>query len=254
MTLVQNLDFYLVAIPAVLIVGIGKGGFAGGLGILAVPLMSLTVSPMQAAGIMLPILCVMDLTGVKMWIHKWDRGLMARLVPAALLGIAIGTFTFQFVSDTFLKLLLGVLALLFTLNHWLRGRTPRKPILRDPYSVTLWSGLSGYTSFVAHAGGPPLMIYLLPKGLDKSVLVGTITIYFAIVNYAKLIPYAFLGELDAENLGTALVLAPVAVLGVKLGIWLHDKVDAQLFSRLMYLFLFLTGLKLTWDGCVAVLA
>jgi len=255
MSIVDSLAFYLVAVPAVLIVGIGKGGFAGGLGILAVPLLALAVSPLQAAGIMLPILCVMDIAGVRAWLHKWDRALMLKLLPGAIVGIVVGALTFQFVNEEFMKMLIGLLALIFSLNYWLKGWMRSRPGLRLPDRVgaSLWSGVSGYTSFVAHAGGPPLMIYILPKNLDKSIMVGTITIYFAVVNYVKLIPYALLGQLDTENLLTSLVLAPVVVVGVKLGVWMHDRVDAQAFNRLMYVFLFFAGLKLTWSGGVLLL-
>lgn len=244
--------FYMVAIPAVLIVGIGKGGFAGGLGILAVPMLALVSSPIQAAGIMLPILCVMDLTGVRAWLRRWDRALMVRLLPPAVLGILVGALTFRYVSEAFLEVLIGGMALLFSLRYWLGGRLRMAPSLPDTPACWLWSGLAGYTSFVAHAGGPPLMIYLLPKNMDKSIFVGTVTIYFAVVNYVKLVPYGILGQLSAENLGTSLLLAPVAVIGVKLGVWMHDRVDAVLFNRLMYLFLFFTGAKLLWDGVTAL--
>lgn len=248
MAFIDDPLFYLVAIPAVLIVGIGKGGFAGGLGVLAVPMLALVSSPIQAAGIMLPILCVMDVTGVKAWLRRWDRQLMAKLLPSAVLGIVIGALTFRYVSEAFLEVLIGAMALLFSLRYWLGGRLRLRVSLPDRPARWLWSGMSGYTSFVAHAGGPPLMIYLLPKKLDKSVFVGTVTIYFAVVNYVKLIPYALLGQLSAENLGTSLLLVPAAVLGVKLGVWMHDRVDAVLFNKLMYVFLFGTGVKLLWDG------
>lgn len=250
MLIVQDLLFYVVAVPAVLLTGISKGGFAGGLGMLAVPIMALTISPMQAAGIMLPILCVMDVTGFRLWVARCDLRLLWRLLPGAVLGILIGALTFQFVSDTMLRLMVGVLALVFTLNHWLKGRIRVPGYLRlpDAVSSTFWSGLSGFTSFMAHAGGPPIMIHLLPKQMDRAVLVGTATIYFAVVNYVKLVPYAILGQLDVENLMTSLVLAPVAVLGVKMGAWLHKRLDPALFFRLLYSFLFLTGLKLCWDG------
>ena len=257
MSLIQDAWFYWVAVPAVLIVGIGKGGFAGGLGMLAVPLMSLTVSPVQAASIMLPILCVMDITGLKAWIRSWDRDLMIKLIPGALVGTLIGYLTFEYISDDALKLILGVMAVLFTLNHWTKGLRPVRPAkevppLRDHISGGFWGMLSGFTSFLAHAGAPPIMIYLLPKRLDTRTLVGTVTIFFAIVNYVKLIPYAVLGLLDATNLGTSLVLSPLAVIGVLPGVWLHDKVNPQAFYRLMYTFLFLTGIKLAWDGVSGV--
>lgn len=250
MLIVPDLLFYVVAVPAVLLIGISKGGFAGGLGVLAVPMMALVISPRQAAGIMLPILCVMDVTGFRIWVGRCNWGLLWRLLPGAVLGILVGALTFQFVSDSMLKLMVGVLALAFTLNHWLKGhiRVPEHRHLPDAVSGTFWSGLSGFTSFMAHAGGPPIMIYLLPKPMDRAVLVGTATIYFAVVNYVKLVPYAILGQLDVENLLTSLILAPVAVLGVKMGAWLHDRIDPVLFFRLLYGFLFLTGLKLCWDG------
>lgn len=250
MFIVPDLLFYVVAVPAVLLIGISKGGFAGGLGVLAVPMMALAISPRQAAGIMLPILCVMDITGFRIWVGRCNWSLLWRLLPGAMLGILVGALTFQFVSDTILKLMVGVLALTFTLNHWLKGRVrvPAHRRLPDTVSGTFWSSLSGFTSFMAHAGGPPIMIYLLPKPMDRAVLVGTVTIYFAVVNYVKLIPYAILGQLDTENLLTSLVLAPVAVLGVKMGAWLHTRIEPVLFFRLLYGFLFLTGLKLCWDG------
>lgn len=256
MSLIIDPWFYLVAIPGVLIVGIGKGGFAGGLGMLAVPIMALTISPVQAASIMLPILCVMDFTGLRAWISTWNNDLMWRLIPGALLGILAGYMAFEYVSDSTLKLLLGVIAIVFTLNHWSKRWRTVKPkgkvsSATDRVSATFWSGLSGFTSFLAHAGAPPVMIYLLPKQLDKRLMVGTVTLFFAIVNYVKLVPYAALGLLDATNLGTSLVLSPLAVIGVKLGIYLHDKVDPVAFFRLMYLFLFATGVKLLIDGVAA---
>lgn len=179
---------------------------------------------------------------------------MKVMLPGAIVGIFIGSLMFEFISDTALKMMIGVLALAFTLNHWFKGRIKTPRALPDRAVGTFWSAVSGFTSFLAHAGGPPIMIYLLPKNLDKAVMVGTVTIFFAIVNYAKLIPYALLGQLDAENMLTSLVLAPVAVIGVKLGIRLHDRIDPQAFYRLMYVFLFLTGLKLTWDGVSRLMA
>lgn len=245
---VTDLWFYVLAVPAVLLTGISKGGFAGGLGMLAVPMMALVISPQQAAGIMLPILCVMDIAGIRIWAGRCDRSLLLRLLPGALIGIVLGAFSFHYVSGTLLKLMVGVLALAFTLNHWLKGRV-RVPVhLPDRASATLWSGLSGFTSFMAHAGGPPIMIYLLPRHLDRAVLLGTTTIFFAVVNYTKLVPYALLGELDFQNLSTSLVLSPLAVVGVKLGAWLHEHLNPEVFFRVLYAFLFLTGLKLCWDG------
>ena len=252
MPIIDNPWFYALAIPAVLLTGISKGGFAGGLGVLAVPLMALTISPIQAAGIMLPILCIMDLVGVWAWRGRWNRTLMAMLLPGAIIGILVGTLLFHQLNSAMVKALVGVLALGFSLNYWLKGRVRALFQLPDRWSAWVWSSLSGFTSFVSHAGGPPMMIYLLPKGLEKTVLVATLTALFTTINYVKIVPYAMLGQLNVSNLATALVLAPLAPIGVKLGNWLHTKIEERLFYRLSYSFLLLTGLKLTWDGVAAL--
>lgn len=244
MTFIDNPWFYLAAVPAVLITGISKGGFAGGLGVLAVPMMALVIPVPQAASIMLPILCTMDLFGWWNYRRAWDKALLRRMLPGALLGIFIGWLLFSRLNGTVIEGLIGALAILFSLQRLL-GLQPRdNSKLPEAARATLWSGISGFTSFVAHAGGPPAMIYLLPKQLERTRLVATMTLFFALVNYIKVVPFALLGQLDARNLGTALVLAPLAPIGVYLGIWLHRRIDERVFYRLSYLFLLLTGLKL----------
>ena len=241
--------FYAVGIPAVLIAGVSKSGFGGGLGVMAVPLMALAVSPQAAAAIMLPILCMMDLANVWAYRKRWDRRNMIILVPAALVGILIGTLTFSYLSIAAVKLIIAAIAIIFTLDHWLRGKnagnTP-KPATWG--KGTVLGGLAGFTSFVAHAGGPPVSMFLLPQRMDKSVFVGTTVMFFIVVNYVKLIPYWFLGQFDASNLGTAVLLIPVALFGTWLGLWAHDKVNVVVFYRVCYGLLFVTGLKLLWDG------
>lgn len=240
--------FYALAVPGILLTGISKGGFAGGLSFLAVTMMATVIPPVQAAGIVLPILCLMDLFGFWSWRQHWDWRLFTRLMPWALLGIVVGTLLFEHLNDAVVKTMIGILAFVFSLNYYLKGRIKSPWHLPERISAALWSSLSGFTSFVSHAGGPPIMIYLLPKKLDKSVLVATLTLLFTVINYVKLVPYAYLGQLSLTNLATALVLAPLAPIGVKLGIWLHDRIDAAQFYRLSYAFVFITGIKLCWDG------
>lgn len=241
--------FYVVAIPAVLIAGVSKSGFGGGLGVMAVPLMALAVSPQVAAAVMLPILCLMDIANVWAYRTRWDRRNMMILVPAALAGILVGVLTFSYLSVAAVKLIIALIAIIFTLDHWLRGKkagdTP------NPASVgkgTVLGGLAGFTSFVAHAGGPPVSVFLLPQRMDKSIFVGTTVMFFIVVNYVKLIPYWFLGQFSAANLGTAAVLIPMAILGTWLGLWAHDKVNVTWFYRVCYTLLFVTGVKLLWDA------
>ena len=242
--------FYLAAVPAVLLFGIAKGGFGGGLGVAAVPLMALVVSPVQAAGILLPLLCVMDLFGLWAYRAHLNPGMQKFLLPGAIAGIVIGTALFEYMSPSVIRLILGVIAIVFTLNHWLGLSEWLAAHMRraGAPAAAASGGVAGFTSFVAHAGGPPLNIYLLTQKMDRTGFVGTTVLFFAVVNYTKLIPYAWLGQLDATNLWTSLVLAPLAPAGIFLGLWLHRRVSDKLFFRIAYTMLFIVGCKLFYDG------
>lgn len=245
--------FYLLAIPAVLITGISKGGFAGGAGNMMMPLMALAVPAPVAAGIALPLLCAMDVSGLRAWWGKWDKREMRVLVPGALVGIVAGGLAFSLFSDRAIKGLVGVMTLVFLARTlWLaRHRQPPPAAPHDPVKGALCAAASGFTSTIAHAGSPPLAIYMYPRRLDRQVMAATSVVFFGIVNYVKLIPYVLLGNLSVGNLSTALVLLPLAPAGVYLGIWLQRHVPDRWFYRLLYALLLLTGVKLTWDGIFA---
>jgi len=242
--------FYAATVPAILIFGISKGGFGGGLGVLAIPLMALVISPLQAAAILLPILCLMDLFGLWAYRGKWIGAELRILVPASLLGIAVGTLLFEYMSPAVIRLLLGIVALSFTLQYWVAQNFQRKTE-HSVYPATvgiLAAGTAGFTSFIAHAGAPPLNMYLLRRGMDRSQFVGTSVVFFAVVNYVKLVPYAWLGQFDASNLYTALVLSPLAPVGIGAGVWLHNRVSDRFFFRFVYVLLTGVGVKLIYDG------
>lgn len=240
--------FYLAAIPGILLFGISKGGFAGGMGIAAVPLMALVIPPQQAAAIMLPILLAMDLAA--MWAYRltWDRALMRVLLPAGLLGTLLGTLTFSLLTVNAIKLLLGLIAIGFVLYRLSLGGPAAAPAPRSVAKGWFWGALSGLTSFIAHAGGPPLSVYVLPLRLPPSVLVGTVAYLFAAINWSKVLPYWWLGLFSAQNLATSAALVPAGLAGVALGVWLHRRVSERLFYRLLYAFLLATGAKLLYDG------
>jgi uncharacterized membrane protein YfcA len=242
--------FYLAAIPAVLLFGISKGGFGSGLGVLAVPLIAMVVSPVQAAAILLPILCLMDLVGLWAYRGKWLLPELRILLPASLAGIAIGTLLFEFMSPARLRLLLGAVAISFTLHHWLQAKRSQaaEQKLFGPTVGTAAAALAGFTSFIAHAGGPPITMYLLRRGINRTQFVATTVVFFAVVNYVKLVPYAWLGQFDGSNLKTSLVLAPLAPIGIGMGVWLHNRVTDRFFFQFAYGMLFVVGLKLIFDG------
>lgn len=251
--LITDPIFYAVAVPAVLLAAISKGGFGGGLAILGVPLMSLVIPAPQAAAIMLPILCVMDAVGIWAYRKTWHRRNLLIMASGAMIGIGIGTATFHLFNDAALRLMVGGVAVAFTLNYWLGGGGRTEAV--DPHTIKgmFWGAIAGFTSFLAHAGGPPANAYLLPQRMDKTLFVGTMVMMFTAVNYAKLLPYWWLGLLPVGNLTMSLILCPLAPIGVLLGVWLHNRISPTWFYRLCYVFLFATGGKLLYDGVVKLL-
>lgn len=239
--------FYAAAFPAVLIVGLSKGGFGPGSALIALPLISLLLPPLQAAAVMLPVLCAMDLAGLWGFRGKWDRRCLPTILAGGLLGVGIGTLTARWVDNQAIQLIVGAVAILFPLQRWF-GRISDAPAPHNVPKGLFWSACSGFTSFIAHAGNPPLMIYMVPLRLDKTIFMGTTVIFFAAINYVKLIPYWWLGQFTPANLGTSLILIPVAIGGVYLGMWLHHKLSDRLFYQSVNVIIFLCGLKLLADG------
>lgn len=250
--LVENPWFYAAALPVVVLTGVAKGGFGGGIGSLAVPLITLTIAPARAAAIMLPILVLMDAVGLYAYRGQWDRRIMRVILPAGLVGILIGWLTFRLLTDHWIRILLGVISLAFVLDG-LRPATSPATRASDA-SGRVWATVSGFTSFVTHAGGPPLNFYLLRQHLDKALFAGTTIVFFAVINAAKIIPYLALGLFDATNLATSAVLAPAAATGILLGILLRKHVSRTIFFRIVYGFVFVTGCKLLYDGVRGLLA
>jgi hypothetical protein len=240
--------FYLAAVPAVLVTGISKGGFGGGLGIVAVPVLALTISPAQAVAIMAPILILMDGFGVQTYWRDVDRGAMAIMLPGAVLGVALGGLLFDLLDARTMRLVVGALALAFVANYLLGAARDRPAPPPRPWFGVLCGGLAGFTSTIAHAGSPPAAFYLLPLRLHKTVFVASTIIFFAVVNLMKLVPYWLIGEFTGVNLATALVLAPLAPLSMYLGVWLHHRIEQRLFMLLCYGLVALTGVKLIADG------
>ncbi|HEX6267983.1 MAG TPA: sulfite exporter TauE/SafE family protein [Burkholderiales bacterium] len=245
--LLTDAGFYAVAVPAVLLMGLAKSGFLGGFGSLAVPLMSLAIPVPQAAAIMLPLLLVMDATGLQRLWHERDRELLRLLLPAGLLGTVVGTVSFGALSAKTVAGVVGALTLAFLAQ---RLAFPPKADAPPPSRrLGFVLGIaSGFTSFVAHAGSPPIAAYVLPLRLPPITFAATMAVFFAAVNLSKWIPYAWLGLIDAQNMATSLVLMPLAPSGVWLGVWLTRRIASTWFYRLAYTGMFLTGAKLLWDG------
>lgn len=247
-----EMHFYLVAIPVVVLYGLSKGGFSG-LGSLGVPLLSLVTSPVRAAAIVLPILIVQD--WVSVWAFRRDYSLRNLLIltPSAIVGIAAGSLLASRVSDDAVRLAIGMISIAFVAYMLIRDRLKRAPVERPGIpSGILWGSLSGFTSFVSHAGAPPFQVYVMPQYLKPRIFAGTATIFFAAVNLLKIPPYFLLGQFTRDNLFVSAWLMPIAVLSTFAGVWLVRRVPPARFYGAILALTFLIGLKLTYDAVLAL--
>jgi uncharacterized membrane protein YfcA len=242
-----DLQFYLLAVPAVMLYGIAKGGFAGPAAVLAVPLMSLMMSPTLAAAILLPILVVMDALVVKTYWGTFDRTALVILLPGAMLGIGLGYVAADYMNDDHMRIIVGVLAMVFGLQNLFQIRAGGST-KHNRLSGAVFGTIAGFTSFSIHAGGPPLTMYLMPRRLAPLLYAGTAGLFFAAVNLVKLVPYYSLGQLSLDNLALSLVLMPLAPLGVKIGHFLVQRTDPALYYRIISFFLVIVGIRLLWTA------
>ena len=239
--------FWALALLAALFVGASKGGLPL-IGMLGVPIMALQISPVVAAGLLLPIYIVSDVYGLWIYRKSYDARNIIIIVPAAAIGIGIGWATASVTSDDLVKLVVGVIGLLYCIDAILKARRNLPPRPADVPRGLFWGMIAGFTSFVSHAGAPPYQMYVLPQRLEKMVYAGTSTIIFAIINLLKLPPYWFLGQVNIGSLETGMYLAPVAILGAYLGYKLTSIIPQKLFFRIVEVALFLVSLKLIYDG------
>lgn len=240
--------FYALAVPAILLTGISKAGFGSGSGGIAVPMMSQVIAPSVAAGITLPILIVMDFLGIRAYRGQWNWAALKPMIAPAVLGITIGALAFGTLSVKDTKALLGAIAVSFAIYQFVPSLRDLKTWLPEAIRPWLWCGLSGFTSTLAHAGGPPCTIYLWPKKLDRVTFVATTVVFFTIVNIVKLIPYAMLGQLNLGNLATSLVLMPLAPIGVWIGVRINRWLSEAAFKNTMLALTFVFGLRLLYEG------
>ncbi|MEM8936439.1 MAG: sulfite exporter TauE/SafE family protein [Pseudomonadota bacterium] len=247
--MISDPQFIWLGAIAILLVGVSKGGFGGSTGVLATPLLAVALPLTTAAAIMLPILALMDIVAMRAFWGRWSMALLRTLVPAGIVGIIAGALSFQYLDADSLRILIGVLAVIFALQSFAREFRPQKETRSVlPGTGLFWGALSGYTSFVAHAGGPPATIHLLALRLDRTVHQATAVFFFLIVNWVKIIPYTALGLFTRDTLIASAVLAPLAPAGVLLGAYLHKRVNQAWFLRITTIGLFATGVKLLWPA------
>lgn len=241
----EGMAFWTVAIIAATLVGLSKGGLPV-VAMLSVPLLALVMPPVAAAGLLLPVYVVSDAFGLYAYRHAFDRRVLAILAPAATIGIALGWATAALVPERGVTGLIGLIGAVFAARLLVR-RGPPRPAKRAAIAPgAFWGILTGFTSFVSHAGAPPYQVYVLPLRLEKAVFAGTSTVLFAYVNAVKLIPYWALGTLTPSDLKIAAVLMVPAAAAVFAGVWLVRILPEKRFFQFVTWALLAVSLRLLW--------
>ena len=239
-----------VTAAAVILVGLSKGGLGGAMGFAGVPVMSLVMSPVQAAAILLPIMVLMDIVSLWSWRGYYHLPTLKAMLPGAILGIGLGWLTAALVTVAMIRLIVGVVAAVFV-GRWLYQKLRHgKALTTKPNSAaaTFWGTIAGFTSFVAHVGGPPFQMYALPLRLDQRIFTGTSVIFFAITNAVKLVPYFALGQFGVANLTLSASLIPLALLATLAGAWVVRRMRPDVFYAFSYVTVGLIAPKLIYDG------
>jgi len=240
-------QYLVVASLAAVLIGISKGGLPL-VGMMSVPLLSLVMSPLKAVVLLLPIYIISDVVSVWLYRRNFSRINLKILVPASMVGVLIGWFTASMISDLTIKLIIGLVGVSFCLQTWFKRGQVDSALPASVPKGAFWGAVSGFTSFIAHAGGPPFQVFILPQKLPKAEFAGTATILFAIINVAKIGPYQNLNPYSLDDLMSALVLVPFALLGTFLGAYLTQRIAEAWFFKLVQAGLFLVSLKLIWDA------
>ncbi len=246
--------FVAIAVTAVLLVGLSKAGLLGSVGVVGVPLLTLLMPAREAAGVMLPVLLAMDVLAIYAYRKEIDWHILKIMLPGAAIGMLAGWGLWALVSDAVVLLLVGIITLLFVLDAILPLRKKLEGLPPSTGFGRFWGALAGFTSFVSHTGGPPFQIYVLPQRLPPALYAGTSSVFFGVVNLAKLLPYFFLGQLSVHNLTLSAALIPVGVVGVLIGVYLVRRISAKHFYQIAYWLVFALSLKLIWDGAQGLLS
>jgi uncharacterized membrane protein YfcA len=244
----------VVVFAGVFLICFMKGAFGGGFSIVGIPLLSIVMDPVTAGGLLAPLFIAMDVYALRYWKPStWSKPDLALLLPGLVIGIAFGYLVFRFLDHRAISIVMSVTTLIFV-GLWFvgGGKVTIRP-RSTPKAIT--AGLaSGITTMVAHSGGPPLAMYLLPLGLSKEIYAGTTSLFFTVGNATKALPWLLLVRPTAgvwELMAICLLAIPA---GVWLGWRLHGTLDQRQIYRACYGLLVVTALKLLWDGLSGYLA
>lgn len=239
-----SLSEWLIAIFAAACIGFGKAGF-GGMGMVAVLLMTRVLPARESTGAVLPMLILADIFAVAIY-HAHAQGrLILRMLPPAVLGIVCGWLIIPHIPPGSFGPLIGWITLALIVIILIQKFTPLLRLAAEHPGIAWPFGwLAGSTTMIANAAGPVMAIYLLACRLPKMEFVGTTAWFFFIVNLIKVPFSAQLGLINFHSLALNLWLSPAVVAGLFLGRWLLGKTNQAIFEWLMIIFSALGALKL----------
>lgn len=257
----------LAAAAGVIVLGMAKSGFGGGVGIIAVPLFALAFGAERGNGILLPLLIAADILSVHHHWGTWDKRTLRILAPGTLLGIALGSAILFYIvrllpthtslsataaraaSENMLALITGIISVLYVILDQIRQRFAAGWQFRPGAKSGFAAGAAvGVVSTLAHAAGPVAAIFLLQQNMPRQAFMGTTVIYFFAVNTIKLIPYIALALINPKSLGVGLVFLPLVPLGTYLGARLNRRMSDKVFKVIVLTVVFLGGIQLIWDS------
>lgn len=250
-----GVGFYIASFSVFFVISFLKGTSGGGFGILAVPIMALFIPVVDATVIAAPLFCLMDIFAINAYPPKtWDKDNLKIIVPACLGGILVGGILLDTLNTVAIELLVATIAVVFA-GKWFIERLLKKPVpprtRANAVKGIFWGMVSGFTSVLAHSGGPPISVYLLPQRLDKTIFAGTNVVFFMVGNYFKILPFIFLGLITAKTGIASLLIAPIVPLGIFAGKRFHDVLSQEIIYRVCYGLILIVGLKLAGDALSA---
>lgn len=247
-----NLLFFLTVVPAIILFGIAKSGLGGSVSLISIPLMTFVMPLNQALAILLPILIFSDFISAYKFRKEFDLNTLKLMVPFAAIGAIIGASTFSFFSESYLKLILGVMGFVFAFHYFFLKKDANKPVAANYFKGAICSSVAGFTSFCAHSGGTPTSIYLLPLRLKKEIYVGTRIIFFTCINLVKLPFYLYLSMVNTSSFTQSLILLPLSVFGIFVGYKLLKIIKESLFYNAIYILILVASTKLIIDFFYAI--
>jgi hypothetical protein len=252
-TAINDPLFYVLAVPAVVALGLSKGGFAG-VGQMATPMLALVMPPLEAAAIMLPIMIVQDCFALWVYRKDWNGRVLTVVIPGVIIGIGVAWVLASYISDAAVRVFIGVTTIAYVLYTWIGpARVARKTGNANTVVGVFLGAVSGFTSTLCQAGAPPYQMYALSQNLSKMTFVGTSAIFFATMNWFKVVPYFALGQFSTKGFATSLVLLPLAIITNQIGFWVVRITPTVVFYRVTMIILFLISLELTRSGMTDIL-